>query len=88
MIDFCVDRLEEYLEPRLNKLMFDVLGNIVAVWPKTQSLLTSYPSLYPNYPELLEKLFKYSLNERDVETKQQYTHLLERLAVKIPDWFK
>lgn len=50
VIDFCIDRLEEYLEPRLNKLVFDILGNIVAVWPKAQNLLTSYPSLYPNYP--------------------------------------
>jgi hypothetical protein len=62
IIDFCVERLEEYLEGRLNKMVFDIFENVTLAWPKIGRVTDPMPSVYPDFPDLLEKLFKYSLN--------------------------
>ena len=46
------------------------------------------PHVYPAYGDLLEKLFKYALNEKDIESRQKYLHLLSMMCRKMPDWFK
>lgn len=45
-------------------------------------------NIYPSYPELLDKFFKYTLNEKDIETHQKYITFLSQLARSMPDWFK
>lgn len=52
------------------------------------NISTKIPEIHPNYPELLEKLFKYTLNEKDIELSQKYHSLLEKMCRKMPDWFK
>jgi hypothetical protein len=38
IIEFCVDRLEEYLEPVLNKMVFDIFEKVVKAWPKVTKI--------------------------------------------------
>lgn len=46
------------------------------------------PYHYPSYPDLLEKLFKYALDEKDADTRERYHTLLLALCRKLPDWFR
>lgn len=50
VIDFCVDRLEEYLDSRLNGFVFSTMENIVKAWPKVQKITDKIPSVYLNFP--------------------------------------
>ena len=65
-----------------------MLENIVHVWPVAKSVTEKMPHIYPAYGDLLEKLFKYALNEKDIEIRQKYRDLLEKMCKKLPDWFK
>lgn len=76
VIDFCVGRLEEYLDSKQNNFIFKILENISISWPKILKITDKIPQIYSDFPELLEKLFKYCLNERDSETKQRYMEFL------------
>ena len=64
------------------------MHQLLKTWPKVKSITEKVGHIYPDYPELLDKLFKYCLNEKDVETKQKYIGFLSELAKKMPDWFK
>jgi hypothetical protein len=73
VIDFCVGMIEENLDSRLMGFVFGILENIVKGWPLVKSVKDGrLGSVYPNFPDLLDKLFKYALNERDVEIKLKY----------------
>lgn len=37
----------------------------------------------PNYPDILERLFKYALDEKDAETKNKFSELLLALCKKM-----
>ena len=65
-------------------MIFNILEKIVNCWPKVKTITEKLPNVYPNFPDLLDKLFKYCLNEKDRENKQLYMMILSKLAKKMP----
>lgn len=53
VIDFCVERLEEYLDSALTGMVFGILDKIVRCWPRVNSIGEKLPNIYPNFPDLL-----------------------------------
>jgi hypothetical protein len=50
-------------------MIFDSLQRIVSCCPKIADATVKLPHFYPGYPYLLEKLFKYAMDEKDMQTK-------------------
>lgn len=76
IIDFCIERIEENPDQKIMTMVFSILQRILKCWPKLKVITEKIINIYPDYPELLDKLFKYCLNEKDVEIKQKYVSLL------------
>jgi hypothetical protein len=53
-------------------MLFSILQRIFKAWPKILNASTKLPNIYPNYPEMLEKLFKYTMDEKDLDMKDKY----------------
>ena len=90
VIDFLVERLETLNDPdraRVN-MVFDAFLGLIKCCPKIPDVLTKLPHFYPTYPMLLEKLFKYALDEKDIETRERYRELLVALCSKLRPWFE
>ena len=47
-------------------MIFDSLAKLTVCCPKIESAATKLLDFYPNYPSLLELLFKYALDEKDL----------------------
>jgi hypothetical protein len=47
-------------------MVFDTFLKVVGCCPKISEILTKLSDFYPGYPMLLEKLFKYALDEKDL----------------------
>lgn len=76
------------MDAALNSMVFSILEKIVRCWPQVNTISEKLPNIYPAFPDLLEKLFKYALNEKDIENKHKYMEFLTNLAKKMPAWFK
>lgn len=69
-------------------MLFAILTSLLRCWPKIDNAGVKLPHIYSNYPELLEKLFKYAMDEKDLETKSKYRELLVRFCKKLRPWFE
>jgi hypothetical protein len=87
--DFLVERLETMGEVDLQKvnMIFDCLQKVAHCCPKISDASVKLPHFYPGYPYLLEKLFKYALDEKDPTVKEKYNDLLISLCRKLRPWF-
>lgn len=47
-------------------MVFDCFVKVMKCCPKIEHAATKLLDFYPGYPSLLEKLFKYALDERDL----------------------
>lgn len=88
--DFLVERLETMGEVDLQKvnMIFDCLQKVAFCCPKISDASVKLPHFYPGYPYLLEKLFKYALDEKDLTVKGKYNELLIALCRKLRPWFE
>lgn len=53
IIDFAVERLEEYTDPQYSLLVFGIMENLVKSWPTAKSVTEPMPYIYPDYGNLL-----------------------------------
>lgn len=69
--DFLIERLETMGQVEMQKInmIFDCLLKVAAICPKIANASVKLPLFYPGYPYLLEKLFKYALDEKDPSVK-------------------
>ena len=90
MVDFLIERIETLHEPDRSQvnMVFDSLKKIVEACPKIENAAVKLLTFYPNYPSLLEKIFKYALDEKDMETRNKYSELLSQLCGKLRPWFE
>jgi len=96
VINYLVDKLETMesgTQVPLNvtqhyNLVLGALNRCFELFPVCESRLSQLPYHYPDYPDLLEKLFKYSLNEKDADTRNRYHTLLLTLCKKMTEWFR
>jgi hypothetical protein len=68
-------------------LAIAIISKIFEMFPVATNAMTKLPMHYPDYPSLLTKLFKYCLNEKDVESKQKLKNMLTVLGSKLKNWF-
>lgn len=90
VIDFLMARLETLTSgdrAQIN-MVFDIFLRVVECCPKIEHAGVKLLDFYPNYPTLLETLFKYSLDEKDIESRTRYMELLEGLCAKLRPWFE
>jgi hypothetical protein len=69
-------------------MIFDSLEKAIGCCPKLTSYTQKLPYFYPKYPFLLEKLFKYAMDEKDQGLKEKYYQLLLTLSMKLRPWFE
>lgn len=53
-------------------MVFDCLQHVAACCPQIANASVKLPLFYPAYPYLLEKLFKYALDEKDSSLRDKY----------------
>lgn len=87
--DFLIERLETMGDVDLQKvnMIFDCLQKVAFCCPKISDASVKLPHFYPGYPYLLERLFKYALDEKDLTVKEKYNELLISLCRKLRPWF-
>lgn len=75
MIDFLIERVETFHEPDRTQvnMVFEGLKRLIDFCPKIENAASKLLTFYPNYPSLLEKIFKYALDEKDMETRTKYS---------------
>ena len=90
VIDFVVERIETMGEPDRQRLalLFDTLKATFKCCEVIGSAAHKLPNFYPDYPRFLEKMFKYAMDEKDLETREKYNHLLKTLCGKMRPWFE
>lgn len=71
IIDFLIERLETMGDVDVQKvnMIFDSLQRLTSCCPKIADASVKLPHFYPGYPYLLEKLFKYAMDEKDLHVK-------------------
>jgi hypothetical protein len=89
IVDFLIERLELMGEPdhKKSNMIFSILENMLDCWPKIENACTKLPFVYPEYPELLDKLFKYSIDEKDIELREKYCNFLTKMCKRMLPWF-
>lgn len=70
-----------------SNLALGALTRSVELFPICPTAATQLPNHYLNYPTLLEKLFKYALDEKDPDTRNRYHTLLLTFCRRMPGWF-
>lgn len=85
-----VTRLETIGDPDRQKLnmIFDILGRCFSICPKIPDVTTKLPTFYPNYPQLMDTLIKYAMDEKDLETREKYRTLMMAMCSKLRPWFE
>ena len=69
-------------------MVFDSLEKMIMMCPKIENAATKLLDYYREYPSLLQKVFKYALDEKDMETRQRYSQLLMKMCKKLRPWFE
>lgn len=65
---------------QMYNLSIATLSKLFELFPTSSTALVKLPMHYPDYSALLSKLFKYCLNEKDIESKQKLKKMLGVLA--------
>jgi IS1 family transposase len=60
---------------------------LMKICPKIETAADKLLEFYACYPSLLEKVLKYALDERDMESKERYYELLRAMGGKMKPWF-